>query len=438
MPGVVRRAFPQPGLAAIVSVLALATLAAGWELQGSTPISGVQGLRTLLLFLGIIAAYQFPIHVSHHLKVEMTTVPTYLIAALLPTASLAALAAGLGILTGELLMRTRRGNYWSDVFTAASRFTLVVFISAAVGQLIQGDTATHLVAVAVALWAGDILTAPLALGPMSGERPRRIIAGVARNTFLGEGAQYLLGMLGALVVTTQLWMPVLLVVPTALIYRAFKRVKEMRSSTRRMLERMADAVDLRDPYTGGHSRRVAELTTHTLRELDVRGPEAELITWAARIHDIGKIGIPDHILNKSGPLLPDERAIMETHPVRGAELLARYPDFARGVAIVRHHHEQWDGNGYPGRLRGTDIPFGARVVAVADSYDAMTTKRPYRQAMAVEKAVLILQQGRGQQWDAEVVDAFLRALAEREGRPVAAFPLLANNPRTEVSVEQRV
>jgi putative nucleotidyltransferase with HDIG domain len=412
----------------VLSILAGATLVAGWLIEGSTPIHGEQVLLTLFLVVAIIAAYQFPIHINHHLKVEMTTVPTYLIAVLLPTAPLAATAAGLGILTGELVMRTRRGNYWSDVFTATSRFTLAVFISAAVGQLVPQDPATHLFAVALSLWAGDLLTTPFVIGPMNGERPRRIIAIVARETFLGEGAQYMLGMVGALAATVQPWALALLVLPTGLVYMAFKNVKEMQSSTRQMLERMADTVDLRDPYTGGHSRRVAELTAAILRELDVTGPEAELIISAARIHDIGKIGIPDYVLNKAGPLTAEERAIMESHADRGAELLLRYSDFARGVAIVRHHHEQWDGSGYPHRLSGTDIPFGARVVAVADSYDAMTTKRPYRQAMSVEKATTILRQGRAQQWDAEVVDAFLRTLARRL-EPATPRLQLVSDPR---------
>ena len=102
---------------------------------------------------------------------------------------------------------------------------------------------------------------------------------------------------------------------------------------------------------------------------------------------------------------------METHPGRGAELLARYPDFARGVAIVRHHHERWDGQGYPDRRAGIDIPFGARVIAVADSFDAMTSDRPYRPGMPVERAAQILREGRGTQWDAQIVDAFLRTAA---------------------------
>jgi HD-GYP domain-containing protein (c-di-GMP phosphodiesterase class II) len=266
---------------------------------------------------------------------------------------------------------------------------------------------------------------------MTGERPFRIIALLAREASLGEGAQYLLGILGALAAMVEIWALALLVLPTGLVYLAFKSVKEMQSDTRRMLEYMADMVDLRDPYTGGHSRRVAELTTTLLRELNVHGPEAELIVSAARIHDIGKIGIPDRVLNKTGPLTAEERAIMETHPERGAELLVRYPDFARGVAIVLHHHEQWDDHGYPHRLRGTDIPFGARVVAVADSFDAMTTHRPYRQAMSVEQATSILRQGRAQQWDAAVVDALLRSLAARAERPALALHLVTSQEPAE-------
>ena len=202
-----------------------------------------------------------------------------------------------------------------------------------------------------------------------------------------------------------------------LVYLAFRSATEMHASTRFILESMADTVDLRDPYTGGHSRRVAEQVAAVLRTVQVIGPEVDLILSAARIHDIGKIGVPDYILNKTGRLTADERAVMETHADRGAELLMRYPDFARGAAIVRHHHEHWDGNGYPHHLKGTAIPFGARVIAVVDAYDAMTTERPYRKAMSVDRAVAILRQGRGSQWDPQIVDAFLRTIGEQLERP---------------------
>ncbi len=99
---------------------------------------------------------------------------------------------------------------------------------------------------------------------------------------------------------------------------------------------------------------------------------------------------------------------METHSARGAELLQRYPDFVRGVAIVRHHHERWDGQGYPDGKSGYDIPFGARLLAVADSFDAMTSDRPYRKGMSTERACTILREGRGTQWDEQLIDAFLR------------------------------
>jgi HD-GYP domain-containing protein (c-di-GMP phosphodiesterase class II) len=158
---------------------------------------------------------------------------------------------------------------------------------------------------------------------------------------------------------------------------------------------------------------VAELSESILRELGKSGPEANIILWAARVHDIGKIGIPDDVLHKVAPLTLEERALMETHPERGAWLLARYPDFAPGVALVLHHHERWDGHGYPHRLKGEEIPFGARVIAIADSFDAMTSNRPYRRALSLEKAATVLREGRGKEWDPALVDAFLRSIAHR-------------------------
>jgi putative nucleotidyltransferase with HDIG domain len=199
-------------------------------------------------------------------------------------------------------------------------------------------------------------------------------------------------------------------VPTAIAYIAFKNVKEMGQNTREMLIHMADAVDLRDPYTGGHSRRVAELASRIVQHMQILGIEAELIETAARLHDIGKIGIPDAVLNKPAEFTPQDRAIMEQHSEKGADLLSGYVDFARGADIVLSHHERWDGGGYPHHKKGHEIPFGARVIAVADSFDAMTTDRPYRRARTVVQAAQILREGSGSQWDPEVVTALLEIL----------------------------
>ncbi|MGI8825198.1 MAG: HD-GYP domain-containing protein [Chloroflexota bacterium] len=120
--------------------------------------------------------------------------------------------------------------------------------------------------------------------------------------------------------------------------------------------------------------------------------------------------MPDDVLRKTGKLTDEGSKIMQQHPDKGADLLESYPDFGRGSAIVRHHHESWNGEGYPHRLREHDIPFGARVIAVADSYHAMTSDRPYRKGMSPKQAAGILREGRGRRWEGFIVDAFLRSI----------------------------
>jgi HD-GYP domain-containing protein (c-di-GMP phosphodiesterase class II) len=221
----------------------------------------------------------------------------------------------------------------------------------------------------------------------------------------------LVAILGALAAYENIWSLILLIVPISITYIAFKNIKETRRETAQILTDMADTVDLRDVYTGGHSKRVAELVSQILAQLKISGPEVTLIEISARLHDMGKIGIPDSILMKPGVLLPEEMALMQTHPRKGAEFIAKYKDFARGAMIILHHHERWDGNGYPSGLSGYEIPFGARVVAVADSFDAMISDRPYRRALSKRQAIQILLDGRGKQWDASIVNAFVDMIA---------------------------
>lgn len=370
------------------------------------PLAGCLTLASLL-------AQLFPIHIRHNAKVAMNSAPFLLMAILLPPA-LAVTAAFAGLLIAELKMRPERGGYYSDVASQVGRLTVVVLGAALIAHLPTPagiGRELPLIAAALALWMGDVLTSPVVFGPITGDSPWRIIVMVVRDGGLLEVGQYLIGILGAVAAQHEVWTLVPLVVPILLVYVTGKRSKELQDQTRQILETMADTVDLRDPYTGGHSRRVADYSSRILRELDMHGPEVELIVWSARVHDIGKIGMPDRVLLKEGPLADDEWAIMQAHPEAGAELLKRYPDFARGSDILRHHHERWDGRGYPHRLGGVDIPFGARVVAVADSFDAMTSDRPYRKGMPVERALGILREGRGIQWDARVVDAFVRSVA---------------------------
>ncbi|HVC79680.1 MAG TPA: HD-GYP domain-containing protein [Chloroflexota bacterium] len=164
------------------------------------------------------------------------------------------------------------------------------------------------------------------------------------------------------------------------------------------------------PALTAHSRRVAEFSEAIARALDCRGEDADLIVAAARLHDIGKSRVPAAVLNKPGPLTQAEWEVMRTHAEIGANALQESPAFAKLAAIVRHHHERWDGHGYPHQLRATTIPLGARIIAVADSFDAMTSDRPYHRKMHAEEAAKVLRQGRGTQWDAVIVDTFLKSL----------------------------
>jgi HD-GYP domain-containing protein (c-di-GMP phosphodiesterase class II) len=176
---------------------------------------------------------------------------------------------------------------------------------------------------------------------------------------------------------------------------------------------MADTVDLRDVYTGGHSKRVAELVRGILQQMEISGPETAIIEIAARLHDIGKIGVADSILKKPARLLPEEMATMRTHPEKGAALISKYKDFSRGAEMILYHHERWDGTGYPAGIKANDIPFGARVIAVADGFDAMTSDRTYRKALSIGQAIQILLDGRDTQWDSKVVMALLGFLSSQ-------------------------
>ena len=424
----IQKVLPQPAVGVTTAGCGVLSLIAAWAATASAPPSPAGWLLALALAGAIVAAYRFPVHVRHQTKVALVTIVYYLLAVLAPP-PLAALAAGLGALAGELSRRRLSGAYPSDIASEAGRRVLIVLIGAVIAHLgAAGPTPAALLGAAVALAVLDAVSLPLVLAPVANEPPRLVLLEIMRTTALAEGMQYAVAIVGAAAAVHYPWTLPLLVVPCALVYRAFKIMKEMHDGTRQLLESMADAVDLRDSYTGGHSRRVTEYSAAILRAIGLQGPEVALIVTAARVHDIGKIGIPDAILHKPDRLTDEERAIMETHSARGADLLKRYGDFSRGVAIVRHHHESWDGSGYPDRLARAQIPFGARVIAVADSYDAMTSDRPYRRGMPVQKAAAILREGRGRQWDAAVVDAFLRTIGDESDAPAA--PALHLVPET--------
>ncbi len=178
------------------------------------------------------------------------------------------------------------------------------------------------------------------------------------------------------------------------------------------IETLNAAVEARDPYTAGHSQRVRRVALAIGRELSLLPKQLGTLGTAALFHDVGKIGIPDSILTKAGPLEPNEAVIMREHVTRGAEIVSKVSSFRDVVPAIRHHHERWDGLGYPDGQRGGDIPLEAAIIGLADAWDAMTTDRPYAHGLTLNEAMLQIRSGREKQFSPAVVDAFWR-VAER-------------------------
>lgn len=179
------------------------------------------------------------------------------------------------------------------------------------------------------------------------------------------------------------------------------------------MEGIATIVDQRDPYTAGHSRRVSEYSVAVARHLKLSDAEVDRVRWSALLHDLGKIGVPDAVLLKNGALDPQEREVISAHPSIAAAILGPVEAMAAITPCVLHHHERWDGRGYPKGLAGEAIPFLARVIAVADTFDAMTTNRPYRTALDVPEARRRLLEGAGVQWDTRCVTAIVELIDTR-------------------------
>lgn len=180
---------------------------------------------------------------------------------------------------------------------------------------------------------------------------------------------------------------------------------------------LVNALDARDPYTRGHSERVARYAVGLGRRLGLGRRELERLHLAATLHDIGKIGVRDAILLKEGRLDEEEFAAMRQHPAIAARMLGSFPNLADIVPGILHHHERWDGKGYPEGRAGEDIPMQSRIIALADAYDAMTSSRPYRRALAPDAAVVEMRRCAGAQWPHDLTEAYLAILGSERSSP---------------------
>jgi len=227
-------------------------------------------------------------------------------------------------------------------------------------------------------------------------------------------AQVPLGWLMAqIAVKVGLWAALMVIIPLQLARYSLSKYTEVRDLFFGSVSALSQAIDAKDGFTRGHADRVSRIAGAIAREIGVPEREIEQIELAGLLHDIGKIGVEDRILMKPARLEPDETALMRRHPIYGASILEPSAALRPLVPIVLHHHENYDGSGYPEGLKGEAIPLGSRVIIVADAYEAMTSDRIYRKAIGHEKAMEQLNRYKGVQFDPSVVRALDQLLQKR-------------------------
>lgn len=245
------------------------------------------------------------------------------------------------------------------------------------------------------------------------QRPSVVLVGDARgfatNLFALAPLAWLMSRVYELPQNAGWWATLLFALPLYTTRLAHHRFVEMREMFTQTIASLAQAVDKRDKFTSGHSLRVKEIAVDIGREMRVGESELEALEWGGLLHDVGKIGVPDNVLLKQERLNREERMIMNAHPVLGDEIIAPVAKLAAERPIIRHHHEWYNGSGYPDRLIGDEIPKLARILHVADAFEAMTAARPYRMTpLTPEQALAELRKFAGIQFDPAVVDAFVR------------------------------
>jgi putative nucleotidyltransferase with HDIG domain len=281
------------------------------------------------------------------------------------------------------------------------------------------------------IWSAAALAGALLLGLFSARRLSRPIAQLALSTRAVSEGQY-----GANVEVTG----------TAEIADLSENFNRMSESIRDAIENLkraarenhelfinsiralAAAIDAKDPYTRGHSERVARYSSLVAREMGLSSEDVRRVRLSALLHDVGKIGIDDRILRKPTALTEEEFEIMKSHPVKGAAIMEAIPQLRDVIPGMKHHHERWEGGGYPEGLRGEDIPLQARIVSVADTFDAMTTTRPYQRAMDIRFVFQRLRDLAGNRFDPSVVEALIQSYEKGELVPIAREEAPAEPP----------
>lgn len=399
-------------------------------------------LAVAAILLGMASAAQvWPLHLSTKVKFTVDDLPTFTAALVLSPFDAMLIAAASTII--GLRFRNTRMRWYNRAFNAAAS-TLGVAAAVITYGALRGPTPPELgaslaiVAAGMAKYLAQSVLVDVAVALQLKRRPLGRWWELHRRDLPYEASLYLLGALAAVSAGDDPAALLLFAIPMLAMLVAMRETARVREQTRATILELADLIDLRDPYTHGHSQRVAMLSERLARRMKLEATQVALIHDAARVHDIGKIGTSDLVLLKPGPLDVAERAEMQRHAEIGHRLLRHIPEFFEGAELVLSHHERHDGTGYPRGLRGDELPIEVSVISVADSYDAMTTDRPYRKGMPWETVRGELVRGRGTQWRERAVDAFLEMMEEERARSPQLTLGRGLTPRADVHLVQPV
>ncbi len=321
-------------------------------------------------------------------------------------------------LIGATEVRELRGRIpWYGTLANHAGITLPAVIAGLVMRSIppEARTSSRFETFVVALLAAIVYVAlnillGASLAALRTNQPiRSVVLGDARGSARNLFGLTPIGWLMAQMYVFAWWASLLFAIPLYTTRRSYQDYTEIREMFTQTITALAGAVDKRDPFTSKHSWNVKAIAGDIGRELRLGEADLEALEWGGLLHDVGKIGVPDAVLLKAERLTKDERMSMNSHPVLGAEIIAPVTRLSRELPIIRNHHEWYNGSGYPDRLIGDEIPLLARVLHVADAFEAMTAARPYRMTpLTPEQALGELRKFAGIQFDPQIVDAFVR------------------------------
>jgi HD-GYP domain-containing protein (c-di-GMP phosphodiesterase class II) len=416
--------------AVLVALLALvAVCSLGWGFA-HLPLPSAEDLILCVVFaiLGVLAEVYATWIPSYRWEIS-SSIAIYLAGLFILGPNLAIPLVFFASIVSESLLRwgTRRAEWSATLIPVAFNVAQVVTALTAAGFLMRAlgyDTlgmrqpADFAVAIA-AFVLFFMLNVSFVVGIISITQKqtfRHLLAQNLRAFVVQYGVLCVSAILLAVLRSISIWHVFLALFPLTLVHISFRSYLKLQTQTRKTFEKISALLDTRDHYTAVHSSEVAELAIAVGTEMGMLQSELEQIDIAARVHDIGKVAIPDAILLKPTSLSEAERSIMKMHPVVSAQLIEGLEIYSGVANAVRHEHERWNGTGYPDGLQGEQIPLLSRVIAAADIYNALSTDRPYRKAFSREEAVRMIVQMRGTDIDPTVADALLRVIERTRAR----------------------